>query len=381
MTTMQRIIIAIIVLATLGLLTVSANEDLRNGILDTFQPKGSLQIITEPADEQVSVYLDGIQKGETPLEVKRLDVGKHTLKVFKEGYKEYFQEFETEAKKVTNITIKVGKAELYTQQGQNIEFALEPIKIPSPVNTPSLSSIVDDYPTIPPISINENYDFNKNTCELFVVAPNNQDIVCVINTKRHWFGFFGSINYNVEGFDQDIWLKISQKNWVKLKEFKVVKNPDPDVEVASIENIKMISWSPNSKYLALGTATQIFGADADPSSFYIFDITRRQFLEKLNDTFLGFHSILYEFSPDSQYALVNNTFPFDGSKLGVTGFGVINLDDQSFKAIDIGGECISCRSEEEVVRFTGNKEIEVVDEYIDEEIIKTNGWTITIRKP
>jgi len=126
MNTKSKILAGIAIASFLGLLTVSANEDLRNNIVDTFQPKGSLQITAEPGEEQVTIYIDGEKKGETPLEVKRLDIGKHTLKVFKEGYKEYFQEFEVEEKKVTTIHVNFAAKDLYTDTSNEIMVFLEP---------------------------------------------------------------------------------------------------------------------------------------------------------------------------------------------------------------------------------------------------------------
>jgi len=52
--------------------------------------KGSIQVSSRPSHARV--FIDGVDKGKTPLTVRRLKVGRHEVVVIKEGYRIYIKD-------------------------------------------------------------------------------------------------------------------------------------------------------------------------------------------------------------------------------------------------------------------------------------------------
>ena len=140
MKVIKQFLAALGVLLSAGLVSVAANENLRNNLVDNFQPKGSLVVMVEPTDETVQLYIDTVPYGESPLEVKRLSVGIHTLKVVKEQYKDFFQEFTIEPRKLSTIHISIEATSIYSDKGQDISIQLVPLPTATPVITKDASS-------------------------------------------------------------------------------------------------------------------------------------------------------------------------------------------------------------------------------------------------
>src|SRR5262249_5725195 len=68
-------------------------------------PTGSLNLNTEPSG--VSVLVDGQPRGETPLRLETLEVGKHTLSLTKEGYLPASQLFTTLSGQPSSISVQL----------------------------------------------------------------------------------------------------------------------------------------------------------------------------------------------------------------------------------------------------------------------------------
>jgi len=132
-----------------GTITVSANTSLRDNISDLFVPKGSLKVVTDSPAQQVQISIDSEPKGTTPLEINRITTGKHVLKVTSDGYKESFQEFTIDAKKLRTITVTVGENQQpYTEQGQTVRLVLTPaVPVASAVSTTVATSFAVATPT------------------------------------------------------------------------------------------------------------------------------------------------------------------------------------------------------------------------------------------
>lgn len=106
---------------------VMANPDTRNALTDWYSPKGSLEIITQPVDIEVSISINAKQQGQAPIVVDRIEPGVHIIKVSRDGYKDFFQEVEIEAQKKSKVIITLGQLEAYEQEHQTYQIELKPL--------------------------------------------------------------------------------------------------------------------------------------------------------------------------------------------------------------------------------------------------------------
>ncbi|MEI6222017.1 MAG: PEGA domain-containing protein [bacterium] len=133
-TGLQRFAAAAAVFFVVGAIGVAANENLRNSVIDTIVPKGSLVVLADPPEEQVRVWVDGQERGTTPLEIGRISTGNHTLKVQKDNYGEGVQEVFIEARKTTSVTITFDDIKAYPEKGNQVEIKLKPSSEPTPLH-------------------------------------------------------------------------------------------------------------------------------------------------------------------------------------------------------------------------------------------------------
>jgi len=380
----QKFVATVAAVFLLGTVGTMANENLRNSLLDQFDPKGSLKVITDPVDEPAHVYIDTLYQGETPIEIKRIKIGKHTLKVVKEKYKEYLQEFIIENKKSATVTISFEATDSYKEQGQSIKILLEP-------EEKTITNTGNPSTTTPQNQNNTSVGNAPEKCAS-ISNPNTKSVkqVCIVDKNKHLIHYNDSgyaldaapesPEYWQEKFDEEIWVKNDQGKWNKLKETKDSKCSENSAHYCKTQKTDNILWSPSGNNVAFiirnGEREQRITNDQVFSYSFIDN--------KLNEIphFANQSPTLSVFSPDEKYILADDSVACCGTTMEKIGLIDIHLSafNELFSPNLQNNQCFSSIKEG---TFTSNTSIEAKVENCGEKnqlplVIRKNEFSLKI---
>ena len=180
---------------------------------------GSLMLTSSPSD--ATVYVDGVKKGLTPLIVNELLIGKHAIRIEKEGYKSVLKE----------VTVE-----------ENKELSLE-YELIKTTTTPTTPPVVNQ-PQTSPVRENESIVKNKNT-RSNTSSPSKKKTYILANAatpfKDKMWGVgltFGQM-YNTRGYG---WYLKARSNFQGLKKLSGVQC-DEDFKLSSIDKATFFDYN------------------------------------------------------------------------------------------------------------------------------------------